>query len=70
MHDIKIKHNGCEIEVHYSVQPAEPENGIQGAYIDDWTIIYKGVDVTELLEPQIEDIENEIRRVLEEFAQL
>ena len=64
MKNIKIKHNGCEIDVHYSVQPAEPENGIQGSYIDEWTIFYEGIDVTELLEPQSEDIENEIWRVL------
>ena len=54
---MEIEYNGCKLEVEFSIQPTEKGNGIQEHIDEISSIMYKGVDVCELLEPQQSEIE-------------
>lgn len=54
---MEIEYNGCKIEVEFSIQPTEKMNGIIEHIDEISSIMYKGVDVCELLEPQHKEIE-------------
>ena len=54
---MEIDFNGCKIDVEFSIQPTEKENGIKEHIDEISSIIYKGVEVCELLETQHAKIE-------------
>lgn len=55
---MEIEFNGCKLDVEFSIQPTEKGNGINEHIDEISSIIYKGVDVCELLEPQYKEIES------------
>lgn len=66
---IIIKQGDQELVVTYSIQPAEPESGLQGPYIEEISeILWGNIDVTKLLEPYFGNIEDEIWREIKRIS--
>ena len=57
---IELNYNGFNLDIEYSFQPAEPNNGVKAEIEEISEILYKGEDILALLELQEKDIINAI----------
>ena len=62
----KFDYNGFELEIEYNQTPPDDSTGFKGEFeIDE--IFFKGNDITDLLEPQLEDIKTKLLKHWEEL---
>ena len=65
---IELNYKGRRIEVEYSWQPAEPNNGINYGYIDEISkVVWDNKDITYDVENEFKDIEKAIYEEWEKF---
>jgi hypothetical protein len=65
--DIRIL-GGLPVTIEYDVQPAEPDVGIMGAYVDDWSIVAingRPVKKCDWLHRRIDATDGETDRIME-----
>jgi hypothetical protein len=64
MSNINLKYNGFDLEIKFSISQDDKSTGFRGGFEEISEIIHKGEDLTYLLEPQFDDIQNAIEKEL------